>query len=292
MPRPPRIHIVGGCYHVILRGNHREAIFATSADRSALNEIVADALDRSQARLHAFCWMTNHLHALIQVGERPLGVLMKRIAMRYSRYRHRQLRTRGHLFERRYKSLLIDVDNYFVALLRYIHLNPVKAAIVTNPADYRWSSHRAYLGDETIPWVQTEFGLGLFGETLAEARQAYRFMLSQELLASEESFFEVANAEDSRILGSDRFMESLNLPSYKPRSSLTLAELAQTVSAQHALSLESVRSASRQRHLTAARIDIALRALDGRIASLKQVAEFLGRDPASLSELLTRHRLR
>jgi len=87
-----------------MRGNHREDLFETANDRHVLNDIVAEALLENGARLHAFCWMTNHLHALIQIGERPLGKLMQRIATRYSRYRHRVLCTTGQLFERRYKA--------------------------------------------------------------------------------------------------------------------------------------------------------------------------------------------
>ena len=92
--------------------------------------------DRLDARLHAYCWMGNHLPALVQIGDQPLGKLMQRIAMRFSRYRHRALQTTGHLFERRYKAWLIDVDEYFLTLLRHIHLNPVKAQRVADPADY------------------------------------------------------------------------------------------------------------------------------------------------------------
>jgi putative transposase len=131
MPRPPRLHVPGACYHVILRGNHRESLFGSTADRQVLNDIVADVIQRFSVRLHAFCWMSNHLHAVVQIAERPLGHLMQRIAMRYSRHRHKALRTTGHLFERRHKAKLVDVDAYFLTLLRYVHLNPVKAHIVS-----------------------------------------------------------------------------------------------------------------------------------------------------------------
>src|SRR5712672_2821384 len=146
MPRPPRLHVPGGCYHVVLRGNHREALFDAPADRYSLNEIVIDVLQRFDARLHAYCWMTNHLHALVQIGDLPLGKIMQRITMRFSRHRHKALRTTGHLFERRYKAWLVDVDSYFLTLVRYIHLNPVEAGMVRDPAEYLYSSHRAYLG--------------------------------------------------------------------------------------------------------------------------------------------------
>jgi putative transposase len=204
MPRSPRLHVPGGCYHVILRGNHREPLFSTDADRDVLNALVAEVLDQQQARLHSFCWMTNHLHALIQIGNAPLGSVMHRIARRVSRYRHRQLRTTGHLFERRYKAWLVDMDAYFIALLRYIHLNPVKARMVAQVDDYVWSSHHAYLGTQSLSWLTTDFGLSLFGNTLHVARNAYRAWMAQPMYASEARLLEDTHPQDARILGTDR----------------------------------------------------------------------------------------
>ena len=290
MPRPPRLHVAGGHYHVILRGNHREALFDVADDRLALNDIVAETLDRQRARWHAFCWMTNHLHALIQVGELPLGGLMQRVAQRYSRYRHRRLGTAGHLFERRYKAWLVDVDAYFTTLLRYIHLNPVRARMVRHADQYPWSSHRAYLGELSLPWLTTDFGLSLFGATPGAARAGYRRFMAQEATASEDHLLRDTHPEDSRVFGSDRFIASIALTPFKPRSMLTLSAVAELLCAESGIAIETVRSSSRQRSLTKIRVAIARRAVDERIASLREVSEFLGRDPASLSELLARHR--
>ena len=290
MPRLPRLHVPGGCYHVILRGNHREAIFGSDRDRIELNRIVAEGLIRYQARLHAFCWMTNHLHALMQIGNEPLGKLMHHIARRYSRYRHRHLRTSGHLFERRYRAWLVDMDAYFLTLLRYIHRNPVKANMVSDPGEYRWSSHHAYLGTEEMPWVTTEFGLSLFAGTIGTARESYRHFMTQPSYASEDVVLEDTHECDARIIGTDRFVETLRTATYVPRSHHTLDEIACQICQQLQVSLEAVRSASRKRCFTAARVAIAVRALDGRVASLSEVAAFLGREPGSLSELLRRHR--
>lgn len=85
MPRPLRIHVPGAFYHVTLRGNHRKDIFFCPKDRQILSELIAEVTDRFGARLHAYCYMTNHVHALIQVGDAPLGRLMLRIAGRYAR---------------------------------------------------------------------------------------------------------------------------------------------------------------------------------------------------------------
>jgi putative transposase len=119
--------------HVTARGNHRQDIFFKHADRQLLDEIMSEALERSGARIHAYCWMTNHVHLLVQVGERPLGRLMQQVGARFARTIQKELRTTGHLFENRYHALLVDVDNYFLELLRYIHLNPVRAHIVSLP---------------------------------------------------------------------------------------------------------------------------------------------------------------
>lgn len=289
MPRLPRLHVPGGYYHVMLRGNHREDLFATPVDRLILNEIVGEVFERLGARGHAFCWMSNHLHLLVQIGERPLAKVMQRVAMRYSRYRHRQLHTTGHLFERRYRAKLVEMDAYVFALLRYIHLNPVVAGMVTDPADYAWSSHRAYLGQETFPWLVTDVALGLFGSIAGQARAAYASWMAQAWYASEERLWDDVHPDDPRILGGDGFLSSL--PSFKltPRSQITLAQLAEKLCQEHGIPMDRVRSPSRSRALTPLRVSIASQAVAGRISTMREVAEYLGRDPSGLSALLQRY---
>lgn len=287
MPRLPRLHVPGAHYHVILRGNHREALFGCAADRNALNDIVADVIGRFGVRLHAFCWMTNHVHALLQIADQPLGKVMQRIAMRYSRHRHKALRTTGHLFERRYKAKLVDVDAYFVSLLRYIHLNPVKAHIVRDPSDYPWSSHRAYLGEGSPAWLTIDFGLSLFAADLVRARAAYReFMLSP---GDDEDLEVQTHPHDSRILGNDTFLAKLPLTSYRPRSPLTIEQLAATICAKHGVGVELLRSSSSLRTLTPIRLELLQQAIDQRIGTLTEIARFLNRDPSTLCKLALKH---
>lgn len=179
MPRKPRLHVPGGCYHVILRGNHREPLFGADRDRSYLNALVDDVVARFGLRVFAYCWMTNHLHLAVRVSDVPLGKPMQRLAMRYSLHIHRGTGQVGHLFERRYRAVPVDGDCYLKSLVRYIHLNPVVAGMVDEPQAYPWSSHRDYLGRPTVPWVDTGFVLDTFGPTAAVARVRYgRFMRS------------------------------------------------------------------------------------------------------------------
>src|ERR1700741_1204574 len=136
MGRPLRLHLPGGFYHTTLRGNHREDIFTVDSDRGLLNTIVEFALSKHGARIHAYCWMTNHLHMLVQVGEEPLSALMRRIASGHARAYQANRKTPGHLFERRYHAVLVDADAYLMELVRYIHLNPVRARLVDSPHEY------------------------------------------------------------------------------------------------------------------------------------------------------------
>jgi REP element-mobilizing transposase RayT len=286
MPRLPRLHVPGGCYHVVLRGNHREAIFSSSEDRSILNAYVADAIECHAARIHAFCWMTNHLHALIQIGEPALGLIVKRFAMRYARYRHKQLRTTGHLFERRYKAWLVDTDNYFIALLRYIHLNPVEARIVDSADEYPWSSHRAYLGLEVLPWVTIDFGLSLFGKSIDVARLKYREVIN-DIAISERTSPSLLPSDDPRVIGTDRFLASLPPPRIQPRSRLSLLELAMQVCEARGITLVSLQSPSKSRGLSDARAEVARRSVELRVATLRAVARFLNRDVSVVCRLIS-----
>ena len=179
MPRPPRLHVPGGCYHVTLRGNHRQAIFRVDADREDLSELLGQALRRFEARAHAYCWMTNHIHLLTQVGDVPLRRIIHSVASRYARRFQRSVPTTGHLFECRYHACLLRSDEHLLEAVRYIHRNPVEAGIVADPQAYQWSSHRAYLGGSGPPWLTTSFVLGVLNADGDTPLRAYRaFMAS------------------------------------------------------------------------------------------------------------------
>jgi putative transposase len=293
MPRPPRLHVPEGFYHAILRGNHREALFDAPADRQVLNDIVADVINRFGARVHAFCWMSNHLHALLQIADRPLGEIMQRIAMRYAHHRHKALRTTGHLFERRYRAKLVDTDAYFLELLRYIHLNPVAAGVVADPALYAWSSHELYLGIESLPWVTTEFGLSLFAADDQQARLSYAKFIRDSDSSADHSLERASGAaDDMKGQRISALPGKLVAPAYRPHRSVNLSalrELGERICLKHHVSLDRLCSLSRARDLTPIRLDFISQAIDLRIATLADLARFLHRDPSALSQLLERH---
>lgn len=282
MPRNPRIHVPGAFYHVTLRGNHRQNIFFCPADRTRLDELTAEVLERYIARLHAYCWMTNHLHMLIQVGDEPLGRLILQIAGRYARTVQRNLHTTGHLFEKRYHAVLVDADEYLLELLRYTHLNPVRARIVDHPGDYPWCGHHAYAGTVIQPWVTTDFALSMFHVERASAIAAYLRFVDDDVGHSSLSPLLDCKGGDARVLGSDEFASKLLGAAWRPASRQTLTELVTEACDRFSVSEESLLSRNSQRRLTRVRAWIAHQAVIRRIASLSKVARHFGRAESPL----------
>lgn len=143
MPRKPRIHFPGALYHVILRGNAGHPIFLDDRGRQHFYELIGEGVDRFGHRIHGFCLMTNHVHLLVQVGEIPLSRIIHNLTLRYTAWLNSRHSRIGHLFHGRYKALLVDAENYLLELVRYIHLNPVRAGMAKLADEYRWTGNRA-----------------------------------------------------------------------------------------------------------------------------------------------------
>jgi putative transposase len=135
MARKLRIHFAGALYHVILRGNDRQDIFFQPSDRRLWKTILKASMERYQSSIHCFCWMTNHLHMVIQVDDKPLAATIRYAASQYSRKINLSQCRSGHLFERRHRAILVHEDAYLKGLVRYIHYNPVRAGIVAHPGE-------------------------------------------------------------------------------------------------------------------------------------------------------------
>jgi putative transposase len=289
--RRPRLHVPGACYHVTLRGNHRQDIFFCDDDHLLLERYVATALERVGARIHAYCWMTNHIHLLIQVAETPLGAFMQRIGTRFARAVQARVPTTGHLFQNRYYALLVDVDRYFIALLRYIHLNPVRAGLVTDPADYRWSSHLAYLGLATSDWLETGFGLRMFDPDPGRARDQYRRFVTQGIGGPRSSRLGESPRGEPRVLGDDAFLRRIERETVAISSpGRSLEAIAREVCAELGVTLEELRSPVQRRRVTRARGVIAARALSEGAASVSDIARYLNRSASSVTRAVERYR--
>jgi len=145
MARPLRIIYEGAFYHVTARGNERRRIFLSHRDYEKFLSYLAEAVHKYGVILHAFVLMANHYHLIVETPKGNLSSFMHSLNSAYTTYFNIKRRRAGHLFQGRYKALLIDVDNYLLELSRYIHLNPVRAGITERPVGYRYSSYRAYI---------------------------------------------------------------------------------------------------------------------------------------------------
>jgi REP element-mobilizing transposase RayT len=281
-------------YHAVLRGNHRQSIFRGSDDFLAFESILPDALERYGVRLHAHCWMSNHVHLALHVDAAPLGNVMRLIACRYARCIQRTVPTTGHLFERRYHARLVATDRYLLALVRYIHQNPVRAGIVADAADYRWSSHRAYLGFDRKFWLTTELALGLLGSDACEALRRYRTLIGQEVDVDDARAIRVVVPRGRKSGSSPGDPAAEVVPEIRNAGVASAArpaaemfeQIIVEVAAQWRLSAESLAEPGHSPALSQARAEVARRALRRGVATLREVATRLGRAPSTICELM------
>lgn len=174
MARPLRIELSGGLYHVTSRGDRREDIYLCEADREAWLEVFRNACERFNWVCHAFCQMTNHYHIVVETPEGNLSKGMRHLNGVYTQFINRTHGRSGHVFQGRFKGILVEKDSYLLELVRYVVLNPVRAGMVSDAKEWHWSSHRALLGTMSKPaWLATDWVLGQFGNHRSEAIRRY-----------------------------------------------------------------------------------------------------------------------
>jgi REP element-mobilizing transposase RayT len=175
MARPLRIEYPGAFYHVMHRGNAGSDIFISIRDREKFLEYVGKAVERYDIKIHSYCLMTNHYHFLIETPHPNLSQAIKWINVSYVAYFNRKRRRSGHLFQGRFKAVVINADEYLKHLSRYIHLNPVRAGMAMHCKDYPWSSYPVFGGYAKAPeWLETHWLLSLFGQNRKKAMERYR----------------------------------------------------------------------------------------------------------------------
>jgi len=174
MARPLRLELAGGLYHVTSRGDGREDIYLDDSDREVWLEVFAQVCARFNWVCHAWCQMSNHYHLVIETPEANLAEGMRQLNGVYTQRFNRRHGRVGHVFQGRYKAILVERDAYLLELARYVALNPVRAGMVVGPQDWPWSSYAAMCGQAPVPeWLQTDWILGQFGAGRSEAVAAY-----------------------------------------------------------------------------------------------------------------------
>ncbi len=178
MARLPRYVIPGQPQHIIQRGNNRQAIFAAVADYQFFRDALVEAAAEHGLAIHAYVWMTNHVHLLATPGfEHSIGKVLQSVGRRYVQYFNRTYQRSGTLWEGRYRATVVDSEPYLLTLMRYIELNPVRAGMVATPQDYPWSSYRRNAmgrGGPNGDWLVSHEQYLRLGLDEASRRKAYR----------------------------------------------------------------------------------------------------------------------
>jgi REP element-mobilizing transposase RayT len=206
MARPLRIEYEGALYHITSRGNEKKEIFKNDTDRRRFLSYLQDIHQRFNIIVHAWCLMNNHYHLLMETPLANLSRSMQKLNSSYTTYYNVKHERVGHLFQGRYKAILIDKDAYLQEVSRYIHLNPVRAKVTANPEKYPWSSYRYYINAGIYPeYLKIGLILEYFSEQQEKARKRYREFV-KEGLGESNPFKEISAG---CILGNRRFVEEI-----------------------------------------------------------------------------------
>lgn len=177
MPRKARIDAPGAMHHIIVRGIEKRDIFKDNSDRQSFIERLGNVLKDTNTPCYAWALMPNHFHLLLKTGLTPIATIMRRLLTGHAVYFNRRHRRWGHLFQNRYKSILCQEENYLLELVRYIHLNPLRAKQVSDLkklAHYSYCGHSVLLGNYSNDWQSVDETLNLFGKTVSKARRSYQ----------------------------------------------------------------------------------------------------------------------
>ena len=280
MPRPPRLEFSGAVYHVIARGNEQRDIFRNDSDRELYLRRLAHYRDRLRFRLYAFCLMSNHVHLALETGPVLLSRIVLALHGSYAQTFNQRHERAGHLFQGRYKAFLVQKTSYLLALVRYIHENPVKAGLVRDPRSYRWSSERFYRGTPAPDWLDTRGLLQLLGADPGRAARRYVSFMTSGRSERYEDLAAVACV----VKGDDGFARVALEKATEPvrRRTWNIEQIARVVARRQGLDLEAIRSRRVSREWARARAVAGLVARTHCRMPLSKVADFFRRDESTL----------
>ncbi|MDP1809596.1 MAG: transposase, partial [Actinomycetota bacterium] len=276
--RQARIEAPGILYHVIARGIERKEIFRDPDDYEFFLSRLGRVLVDTETKCLAFCLMPNHIHLLIRSGRIPVSTVMRRLLTGYAVCFNRKYDRVGHLFQNRYKSIICQEESYLLTLIRYIHLNPKRAGLVSGTEgldSYLYAGHRALIGREKLHWYDTALALSCFSGNVARAKDVYLDFLGAAADADEKQvlegggkirslgFLEALPGEppvfDERILGDSDFVRSLTTLSAEPIDVIQTHpdEIMDKVGKRYGLSVEQIKGQGKSGDLNEARALIA-----------------------------------
>jgi len=320
MPRQPRLDVPGALHHIMVRGNNKANIFIDDQDRNKFLQRLGENIVEAKCSVYAWVLMSNHVHILFKSGKKGISAVMRKILTWYAVYYNRRYKRSGHLFENRYKSILCEEDRYLLALIRYIHLNPMRAGIVQTLEDldrYPWSGHGAVMRKNDYPWMDVNYVLLQFNATKRKAQNAYRKFVAEGiaqgrsaeltgggLIRSKGGWSNVVSARrkgqreeyDERILGSGDFVNEIFKESEKKqlrqmkirRTGRTIYNIIKEECAESRVSPAELQGGSRRKTVSDMRARIARKGLDELGLSMAEIARHLGVNTSSITRTIAK----
>lgn len=316
MPRTARLDAAGVLHHVMIRGMERKLIFRNDHDRNDFIDRLSILLPETKTICYAWALIPNHAHFLFRSGPSGIAVLMRRLLTGYAvSFNHRHNRT-GQLFQNRYKSVICQEDVYFKELVRYIHLNPVRAGLIPHAGleVYPYSGHSALTGRQVRPWQDTSYVLHVFGNTLTTGRKKYEYFVESGLdqgkrrdltggglIRSYKGWAEIRQEKrrlkgDERILGDSDFVlkilseanEGFERKLAFKKKGYTLDSLAEKVASHYNLHAKDILSKGRQKQFVHARDVLCYMATRDLNISVTDCARRMSMSPSSISYAVMR----
>ena len=324
MPRQARLDVPGALHHIMVRGINKANIFDDNEDKVRFLERLGQNVIEGKCSVYAWVLMDNHVHILFKSGKHGISAVMRKQLTWYAQYYNRRHKRRGHVFENRYKSILCDEDNYLLALVRYIHLNPLRANIVKSVEEldrYSYCGHRTIIGKAKNPWTDTDYVLLQFGSTRRKGLAEYRKFMREGvglghqpeltgggLLRSLGGWSQVIAKRrsgkkeegDDRILGSGDFVHAIlketeerELRQLKiKRSGKTIQKVIDEECKKARISPLEVMNGVRRRAVSHLRAAIASRGRNELGLSSAEMARHLGVAASSISRLIEKREVK
>ncbi|UCH19921.1 MAG: transposase [Deltaproteobacteria bacterium] len=322
MPRKARIDAPGALHHIIVRGIERKSIFRGSQDYHNFLRRLGNVLEETQTPCFGWALMPNHLHLLLRTGYMPISKVMLRLLTGYAQQFNRRHRRHGQLFQNRFKSVLCEENPYLLELVRYIHLNPIRAKIVEDIKSLKrfpYCGHGVLMGKHNYDWQDTDYVLRMFGQHLGSARRAYNVFVAKgisdgrrpELVgggfirsAGGWSALKVLRSKATRIMGDERILGSSNFvktvlkranEDYERKTKAlaqgrNLDDIVEAVSEYFNIEPDSMRGTGKQRKASLARSVICYLAVNKLKISGREVSRQLGLSPSAVSKARIRGR--
>ncbi len=320
MPRQARLDSAGTLHHIILRGIEKRQIFDDDLDRGTFVNRMGQLALETKTKIYAWSLMTNHAHLLLRSGPERLPQYMRRLLTGYAQAYNRRHHRYGHLFQNRYKSIVCEEDPYFQELVRYIHLNPLRAGLVKNLAQldrFRWAGHGVLMGKVKYPWQDVDYVLSWFGKRAGQARRIYRRFVAEGidqgrrpelvgggLIRSLGNWSAVQSLRrsgekvltDERILGTDDFVERVlgeaetrarGLFSFRLRAK-EVQRLIEERCKREGIFAQELQNGSRRGVISEIRSALALKLAREWGLPLAEIARQLGVSTSAISQILRR----